>query len=126
MPLRSTNVLPDTVQDKDRICRLLGGTDKKDMPAVCAAYLDIFGSTLQEKLKSETVIFGDFQAATIAWCDCKDPTNGLEYAALPTEPKALAQHLLAERLNLKNHIANNDAMLINRACKVSKHVSQHA
>jgi hypothetical protein len=105
-------------QDKDRVCRILGGTDKKLMPAVCAAYLDVFGSTLQEQLKKETLVTGDFLAATLAWCDCKDPTNGLEYTVPPTEPKALAKHLLAERMNLRAHIAENDAVLIYKACKV--------
>jgi hypothetical protein len=105
-------------QDKDRVCRILGGTDKKLMPAVCAAYLDVFGSTLQEQLKKETLVTGDFLAATLAWCDCKDPTNGLEYTVQPTEPKALAKHLLAERMNLRAHIAENDAVLIYKACKV--------
>jgi hypothetical protein len=84
------------------------------MPAVCAAYLDVFGSTLQETIKSEALVIGDFKAATLAWCDCKDPTNGLEYTVPPTEPKALAKHLLAERMNLRAHIAENDAVLIHR------------
>jgi hypothetical protein len=59
-------------------------------------------------------MIGDFLAATLCWCDCKDPTNGLEYKPLPTAPVPLAKHLLAERLALRSHIAENDAVLINR------------
>jgi hypothetical protein len=65
-------------QDADRICRLLGGTDKRAMGAVCEAHLDAFGQTLQEAFKQETMMGGDLRKAACAWCDGHDPTGGLE------------------------------------------------
>ncbi|KAG5191952.1 hypothetical protein JKP88DRAFT_148696, partial [Tribonema minus] len=102
--------------DSDRICRLLGGTDKRAMPAVCEAYLEAFGATLQETFKREALMTGDFRKAAAAWCDSNDPTGGLEYAARPSDPKALAQRLLREREALRSEIAEADAVTLQRAC----------
>ncbi|KAG5179156.1 hypothetical protein JKP88DRAFT_280489 [Tribonema minus] len=103
--------------DKDRICRVLGGTDKLLMPAVCEAYLDTYGETLQQSLNKETLVTGDFLLAAMAWCQCSDPTKGLEHRAAPAEARAKAKHVLQERENLREHIADSDAQLIRRACK---------
>eukprot|EP00611_Tribonema_gayanum_P002000 TRINITY_DN11493_c0_g2_i1.p1 TRINITY_DN11493_c0_g2~~TRINITY_DN11493_c0_g2_i1.p1 ORF type:complete len:769 (-),score=266.08 TRINITY_DN11493_c0_g2_i1:3-2102(-) len=103
--------------DKDRICRVLGGTDKLLMPAVCEAYLDTYGETVQQSLNKEALVTGDFLLAAMAWCQCSDPTKGFEHRAAPTEARAKAKHVLQERENLREHIADSDAQLIRRACK---------
>lgn len=54
-------------QDSDRLCRLLGGTDKRLMPAVCEAYLHTYGATIQETVRKEALMGGDFKAAVTAW-----------------------------------------------------------
>lgn len=39
--------------DEDRTCRLLGGTDKRKIPAVASYYLETYGRSIVEDLKDE-------------------------------------------------------------------------
>lgn len=39
--------------DEDRVCRLLGGTDKRKTRAVADFYLETYGTSLVESLKEE-------------------------------------------------------------------------
>ncbi len=103
--------------DKERICRLLGGTDKQLLKTVAATYLDHYGQTISEALKDETMVMGNFKAATLTWIKISDPTNGLEYEITPSDPKRALLKLLKEREALREHIAEADATLIYRAVK---------
>ncbi len=103
--------------DKERICRLLGGTDKQLLKTVASTYLDHYGQTIAEALKDETMVMGDFNAATLTWIKICDPTNGLEYEITLSEPKKALLQLLKEREALRQHIAEDAATLVYRAVK---------
>jgi stress response protein SCP2 len=103
--------------DRDRVCRLLGGADKKLLPDISARFLDVYGKTIQECLKDETTVMGDFKAAATQWVMGSDPTKRMEFVTPPSEPKELLKHLLQERENIRDHLARDDAQRVYYACK---------
>lgn len=102
-------------QDTDRVCRLLGGTDKRLLPSVCATYLDAFGAALPETFAHETAMSGDLRAAAGAWCACRDPTAGAEgEMAVAVGARAAARAALRQRDALRDAAAEADAVAIHQ------------
>lgn len=103
--------------DLDRLCRVLGSTDKTLMPEVNECYLHTYGKTIVETLKAEVMVMGDFLAACKSWCANTDPTQGRENAPVPNNPKELAVLRWTEREHLRDFLAIMDAKSIRRACQ---------
>ncbi|CAM9228095.1 unnamed protein product, partial [Phaeothamnion confervicola] len=105
--------------DDRRVCYLLGGTDKRLLPAVCDWFLNAYGTSLREALLDE--LSGDFEDAAIAWIAGADPTGGMEFAVAAgggvTALRARAQAVLQQRENLKDFVCRMDAQQIRAACK---------
>lgn len=88
------------------------------MGAVNECYLDVYGKTLQESIKSEALMIGDFKKATLAWCQGIDPSGNIEYTTSYCDEKTHAKQALKERENLRDFCASRDAAIIRKACKV--------
>ncbi|CAM9731598.1 unnamed protein product, partial [Choristocarpus tenellus] len=108
--------------DNERVCRLLGGTDKKKLFDIASYYVETYGTSLGERLKNESS--GNFRKATVLWVKGNDPTAGLEYitdievdAEDEDAMKNHAKALLQERENLRDFVCQVDASDIREACK---------
>ncbi|CAN0373059.1 unnamed protein product [Ascophyllum nodosum] len=109
--------------DEDRVTRLLGGTEKRNMHKVAKYFQETNGKPLVEELKDE--LNGTFLKAALSWAAGGDPTNGLEditaHLKLEVEEdsskdREYTKALLQERTNLRDFICQADAADIRHAC----------
>jgi Annexin len=59
--------------DEDAVCRVLGSHDKIELALIAEHYLEVYGETLSEVLKSE--LGGCFEKAAVAWAAKPDPLD---------------------------------------------------
>jgi Annexin len=59
--------------DEDAVCRVLGSHDKIELALIAEHYLEVYGETLSEVLKSE--LGGCFEKAAVAWVAKPDPLD---------------------------------------------------
>ncbi|CAM9845530.1 unnamed protein product [Ascophyllum nodosum] len=109
--------------NEDRVTRLLGGTEKRNMVKVVENYKETYGKSLVEELKDE--LNGTFLKAALSWAAGGDPTNGLEGITAqlelemeedPGKDREYTKALLQERTNLRDFICQADAGDIRHAC----------
>ncbi|CAM9270110.1 unnamed protein product, partial [Chrysoparadoxa australica] len=107
------------------ILRVLGGSDRHHMKAICERYFEKYDETLADTLKSE--LRGKFEKACLRWIEPDiDPTGGIEsqISAAPLEEgcededaiASMIALLEAENEALKNYMASVDAHEIHDAC----------
>jgi Annexin len=70
----SFNIYTCALQTNDEgVVRVLGSHDKNELKLIADHYLEVYGQTLVEALKSE--LSGCFRKAAIAWVSVADPLD---------------------------------------------------